>query len=246
MKAKMILMSILLILTTMIISCQKDTPRSIDVFVDLSLSTNGERSFYKECIQSLTSLPFKSSDELSIFPITSKTLSDSKPLLISKPFPKNDISKTPLMYRREMNKFISDLKLQINSVCNKIDKLDPTPYTDIFSIFIVVSDRLSNEKKKHIIILSDMIEDSIIGGKRYNFSRDPINKEDYCANLIKILKDEDMIPDLSGVVISVCGAKSSSEKSDDQYRSIRKFWELYTKQMGASIRFESTIQNILQ
>lgn len=244
MKQKIILILIFLTLNAINVNCQKpDITRSFIVFIDLSVSTKNDRSLYKEYLMSLTDV-LEGGDEISVFPITSKTMSDAQPLLDKRYFPKKERFENPFIYNSKKTKFINELKSQITNVCEKIDELPPTPYSDIFSAFAVAADKLPDRKKKYIIILSDMVEDSVIGQRRYNFQRDRVN-EDYCVRLIKTLENEKLLPNLSGTTILIYGAKSSDETlSDNQYRSIRKFWELYAKQIGASLKYNISIRDI--
>jgi hypothetical protein len=81
-----------------------------------------------------------------------------------------------------------------------------------------------------------MLQDSIIAGKRWNFERDRIDSE-YCSALLSTLKQHQLIPNLSGVVVYIGGAKSANnDKTDERAIEVRRFWELYIHETGADLK----------
>ena len=101
-----------------------------------------------------------------------------------------------------------------------------TPYTEILNSLNIADTLFHKEKReKVLVILSDMIQDS----KEFRFDRAKITNK-YIADVIKVRKQQDLIPNLNGVKVYVAGASAADSR---KFRSIEKFWSRYFEVSGA-------------
>jgi hypothetical protein len=81
------------------------------------------------------------------------------------------------------------------------------------------------ERKKILVILSDMIEDS----KEYNFDKDKITDE-YINNVIRDRQKNNLLPNLTGVKVYAAGASAADS---NKFRAVQTFWARYLTKTGA-------------
>lgn len=228
---------VLLLVLSLLWSCRETAPpRFILVFVDFSGTAQYSRDYYKEVVQKMVMKLDRGGDKIVVNQISDKTWSDAKPLLQSEPFPKPAPLENPLVYKKKKEEFQARLQTELKATCDAIDKGSISPYTDIINAFMVAANIFSRKTQCILVLLSDMLQDSIIAGTRWNFERDRIDSA-YCSTLISTLKKYQLIPNLDGVVVYVGGAKSAEQDATDERAiEVRRFWELYIKETGADLK----------
>jgi len=227
----------LLMLLGLLLGCRQSPPPSfIIVFIDLSGTSLDERNYYKEELRRIEMKLNRGGDEILVNAISDKTLTNAKPLLDSGPFPEPEPLENQLVYKNRKNQFQTRLQTKLQAVCDAIDQAPISPYTDIINAFRVAADILVGKQQRVLVLLSDMLQDTIIAGTRWNFERDRIDNA-YRSALLNTLKQHQLIPNLSGVAVYVGGAKSAEQdKNDERAIEVRRFWELYIKETGADLK----------
>jgi len=223
---------------SLLIGCREAAPpRFILVFVDFSGTAKSSRDYYKEEVRKMVMKLNHGGDKIVVNQISDKTWSDAKPLFVSAPFPKPAPLENPLVYKNRKEEFQASHQAKFKTACKRIDEGAISPYTDIITSFMVAADIFPVGKTQRLLVLlSDMLQDSIIAGTRWNFERDKINSA-YRSALLNTLKQHKLIPNLEGVAVYVGGAKSAErDKTDERALEVRRFWELYIKETGADLK----------
>ncbi len=194
----------------------KNPPRAIVVFVDMSGSTNkARRTVYRNAFDKIYK-NLREEDRIVVGTITSHSYIDFKPA-VDVDIPKQTIWDNRLQYEQKLAKIKKSVKDAVNRL---LSRKKGTPYTEILNSLNVADTILHKEKRKKIlVILSDMIQDS----KQYKFERYKISNK-YIANVIRNQKRQNLIPNLGDVKVYVAGASAPNSK---KFRDIQKFWARY-------------------
>jgi hypothetical protein len=194
----------------------KKPPRVIVVMVDMSGSTNkARRTVYRNAFDKIYK-NLRQGDRIVVGTITSHSFIDFKPVVDAE-FPKQTIWDNRLQYEQKLAKTKKNVR---DSVERLLSRKRGTPYTEILNSLNVVDTLLHKEKRKKIlVILSDMLQDS----KQYKFERYKISNK-YIANVIRNQKRQNLIPNLADVKVYVAGASAPNSK---KFRDIQKFWARY-------------------
>lgn len=227
-----------MIIILIVSGCQNhEKSRLIICFIDYSESAVNNRSYYQEQLRKISD-SLKPGNRLITFRITDKTQTDAVPILDSGEYPKKLLNENPLEYKKRCEEFKTELLSKIKSACENIANDYVSKYTDILGVFLIASDIASGCKNYEVslIILSDGLHDGILLGRRYNFEKDKIDDK-YCLDLINTLEQNGLIPKLSGVFVYFIGVGSAlADKSDERIINVRRFWERYIEQTGASLK----------
>lgn len=194
----------------------KNPPRAIVVFVDMSGSTNkARRTVYRNAFDKIYK-NLREEDRIVVGTITSHSYIDFKPA-VDVDIPKQTIWDNRLQYEQKLAKIKKSVKDAVNRL---LSRKKGTSYTEILNSLNVADTILHKEKRKKIlVILSDMIQDS----KQYKFERYKISNK-YIANVIRNQKRQNLIPNLGDVKVYVAGASAPNSK---KFRDIQKFWARY-------------------
>ncbi len=194
----------------------KKSPRAIVVFVDMSGSTNkARRTVYRNAFEKIYQ-NLRQGDRIVVGTITSHSYIDFKPVIDAE-IPKESIWTNRLKFEQNLAKTKNDIQ---KSVDRLLSRKRGTPYTEILNSLNIVDTFFHKEKRKKIlVILSDMIQDS----KQYKFGRHKISNK-YISNVIRNQKEQNLVPNLADVKVYVAGASAPNSK---KFRSIQKFWERY-------------------
>lgn len=194
----------------------KKSPRAIVVFVDMSGSTNkARRTVYRNAFEKIYQ-NLRQGDRIVVGTITSHSYIDFKPVIDAE-IPKESIWTNRLKFEQNLAKTKNDIQ---KSVDRLLSRKRGTPYTEILNSLNIVDTFFHKEKRKKIlVILSDMIQDS----KQYKFGRHKISNK-YISNVIRNQKEQNLVPNLADVKVYVAGASAPNSK---KFRSIQKFWARY-------------------
>jgi hypothetical protein len=232
----------LLLAATLAAGCAPSTPTAqergtaVVVFVDFSQSVGSEdlagfrREIDQEILPSLTA-----GDRLLIAPIHDRTLTDFRPLLDANLPAKPRFSgwMDNVMTFNRQTKDIESRVLQVKDkvvadVARVFAKGRSSPYTDVISSMLIAQKLFHNEtRRKVLVIMSDMIEDSPA------FRFDQISWS--AATVEKILAEmeaKSLIPKLPGVCVYVSGASAGSAALAEH---IGRFWHAYFRRTGADM-----------
>jgi hypothetical protein len=236
----------LLALTTQVLllttGCTPSVPAAVRhatavvVFIDFSGSISGQdRVSYRREIESEILPSLSPGDRLLIAQINDKTLTEFRPFVDATLPAKPDFNgwlNNVLKYNRQAKEIeaeVARLKEKIGAdVAHLFTKRYGSPQTDIFSSLIIAEKLFYDEpRRKVIVLMSDMIEDS----PPYDFERVSWSP----ATITKTLADLDakgLIPKLPGVCVYVSGA---SAKSAELAENIGRFWQAYFRRAGADM-----------
>lgn len=200
----------------------KKQPRVMAVFVDMSGSTNeARRTVYRNAFEKIFQ-NLQDGDRIVVGTITGRSYIDFKPAVDAE-IPKQSIWVNRIAY--EQNQAKTKKKIQ-TAVDRLLSARRGTPRTEIINSLNIADKIFHNEKRRKIlIILSDMIQDS----REHNFDRVKVTNA-YTTKIIKARKKQNLIPDLGAVKVYVAGATASDSK---KFRSIEKFWKRYFAAAGA-------------
>ena len=228
-----------LLLTT---GCTPSVPAAVRhatavvVFIDFSGSISGDdRTSYKREIESEILPSLSAGDRLLIAQINDKTLTEFRPFVDATLPAKPDFNgwlNNVLKFNRQAKEIeaeVARLKEKIGAdVAHVFTKRYGSPQTDIFSSLLIAQKLFYDEpRRKVIVLMSDMIEDS----PPYDFERVSWSP----ATITKTLADLDakgFIPKLPGVCVYVSGA---SAKSAELAENIGRFWQAYFRRAGADM-----------
>ncbi|UCG05289.1 MAG: hypothetical protein JSV83_15370 [Desulfobacterales bacterium] len=203
-------------------SKDKQGPRAILVFVDMSGSTNiARRTVYKNAFEKIYQ-NLRQGDRIIVGTITGRSYIDFKPV-VDVEIPKQSVWVNRISFEQNLAKTKENIRKQVEGL---MSRKKGTPRTEILNSLNIADTIFHNEKRhKILVILSDMVQDS----KEYNFSRVKVT-DAYTADIIKYRKKNNLIPNLKGVKVYVAGASADEAK---KFRSIEKFWNSYFEVTGA-------------
>jgi hypothetical protein len=199
-----------------------ESSRVMVVFVDMSGSTNSaRRSVYREAFEKIYE-SLRQGDRIVVGTITSHSYVDFKPA-VDIEIPKKSIWVNRLAFEQNLAKSKSDLQKAVDGL---LSRKEGTPRTEILNS-LNIADTIFHEEKRNkiLVILSDMVQDS----REYNFDRAELT-DAYIANVVRQRKENNLVPDLTGVKVYVAGASADEAQ---KFRSIEKFWDQYFEAAGA-------------
>jgi hypothetical protein len=207
---------------------------SILVFIDFSGSIHGaERVGYRRELERDVLPWLAPGDRIVIASIDDRTLTSFRPLAeatlpVTPPF--NGWVDNVLKYRQQVKSIEAEVARARTQLATDVAAAfahpAASPYTDIFSSVLLARQLFDgDDRRKVLIIMSDMIEDY------------PPHKFDamtWRADTMKKLLDEvqvkRQIPDLSGVCVYVSGASAARA---DLARDIGRFWQEFFRRAHA-------------
>jgi hypothetical protein len=198
-------------------------PRAIIIFVDMSDSANQARgTVCKEAFEKIYQ-NLRQGDRVVVGTITSRSYIDFKPT-VDEEIPKKTIWDNRLQFERKLANTKEKIRREVNQL---LSRERGTALTEILDSLIIADTLFHDEKerKKILVILSDMIEDS----KGYNFDKDKITDE-YIDNVIRNRQNNNLLPELTGVKIYVAGASAADS---NKFRAVQTFWARYLTKSGA-------------
>jgi hypothetical protein len=201
---------------------QDKTPRVIVVLVDMSGSTNkARRTVYNESFDKIYE-NLQQGDRIVIGTITSNSFIDFKPVVDAE-IPEQSIWLNRIQYEQNLAKTHKEIQAAVNHL---LSQKKGTPYTEILNSLNIADTIFHNEKRKKIlVILSDMMQDS----KEYRFERVRVT-DSFTRQVIRQRKQQNLVPNLSEVKVYVAGASAADSK---KFRSVERFWAKYFSASGA-------------
>jgi len=224
--------------------CNKSTSRKlIVVLIDLSESANKPEmkklylDSFKKIVDKITH-----EDALFVAPITEKSILELNFIVEEENIvPLNITINTNLQVERKLRKegkekleakkqeFLKKVEDVLINQTRKIYK------TDILSSLNMADERVfrsfsSQNYKKMLVIMSDMMEDSDV----YNFEKQLLS-DGKVSEIISSRKEKGLLPKLNDVKIFVVGANAPSVS---KYNDIKKFWIKYFVESGAELTEE--------
>jgi hypothetical protein len=194
----------------------------IVVLVDMSGSTNqARRTVYRNSFDKIYG-SLQQGDRIVVGTITSRSFIDFKPV-VDEEIPKQTIWVNRIHFEQNLAKTKKTIREEVEVL---LSRKKGTPYTEILNSLNIADTLFHKEKReKVLVILSDMIQDS----KEFRFDRVKITNQ-YIADVIKIRRQQNLIPNLAGVKVYVAGASAPDSR---KFRSIEKFWSRYFEISGA-------------
>lgn len=198
------------------------TPRAIVVLVDMSGSTNkARRTTYSEAFDKIYD-NLRQGDRIVIGTITSNSYIDFKPVVDAE-IPKQSIWVNRIQYEQNLAKTQKDIRRAVDRL---LSRRKGTPYTEILNSLNIADTIFHSEKRKKIlVILSDMMQDS----REYRFERVRVT-DSFTRKVIQQRKRQNLVPNLAEVKIYVAGASATDSR---KFRSIERFWAKYFAASGA-------------
>lgn len=231
----------LLILISLLSSCNSETNDTIPnkvvcVLFDLSETTNKPeiRKTYLNKFKLILGKMNKG-DVIEAALITEKSVSELN-LSIEHSFTAIEISiDNDMMIKAQKRISDSLMQVQKDSLLHVADSVLFRPHrkildTEILSSLQVAERVLSSfpQKKKVLVIFSDMVEESSTA----NFAAS-VPTDNQIKNIITSQKKKLLVPSLKGVNVYCIGATA---KRTEDYNSIRKFWLTFFKETGAELK----------
>lgn len=138
-----------------------------------------------------------------------------------------------ILYKRKLRQQQQELERQRQLVRQQLQALleqgDASSETHIIESLWVCQQLFHSEtrRRKRLIILSDMLEESEIA----NFARDRLSKRQI-TELLEKLQGDGLVPDLTGVEVYVAGAVAHPLELAE---SVQQFWLAYFQRAGAHL-----------
>lgn len=197
-------------------------PRSIMLFVDMSLSTIKDRDNYKNYM-GLVVRKLRPGDKLTVCKIIDLTIADFTPIYQTE-IPKFDFWKDN---RTLHDKLVLEIHQHlVTAVDSVLDSRDRIANSEIINSFLICEQYMRNKTgRKTMIILSDMQECST----EMNFEKERLSA-DYVERAIRTLKAKGRLPKLNGLEVWVAGAYA---KNTEQYFGVQGFWSRFIEEAGA-------------
>jgi len=207
----------------------------IVVLLDRSGSVRGDRAIYDKAL-SVIRKSLREGDRFLMGSITSASGTDfatsidyslpaplGEPGWMAEPVEYKKMKKTR---QKQLNDILSNLDREIKVF---LDKKSDTARTTIFESLSVVEPLFQSEvrKRKILVILSDMLEDSGVA----NFDRGRLSNETI-REVIEHQQSIGTLPDLRDVKVYVAGAVASPP---ERAGSVKRFWLEYFAATGASM-----------
>ena len=200
----------------------KKKARIILVFVDMSGSTNrARRTVYSEAFEKIYQ-NLQQGDRFVVGTITGRSYINFKPVVDAE-IPKKSIWVNRIQYEQNLAKTRENIRKEVNRL---LSRKRGTARTEILNSLNIADTIFHDENRdKILVILSDMVQDS----REYNFDQAKVNNK-YIANIIRVRKKKNLIPNLNNVKVYVAGASADNSQ---KFRSIEKFWTRYFSASGA-------------
>jgi hypothetical protein len=200
-------------------------PRTVIIFVDLSLSSLPERENYKRYIEKVAS-KLAPGDRVAVGKIIDLTIADFVPIADVAIPAFNFWTDNRTLHKKLVDEITSQLFANIDSVLDSRGKIERS---EIINAFLISEQFLRKKSgRKSLIILSDMLECS----SEYNFEREELTN-DYVEKAIQSLRYKGRIPRLDHVEVWVAGAFA---KTTEKYFAVQTFWNRYIRETGADCR----------
>lgn len=231
---------LLIVLGTLLIpmsafSESQDTDRHIIFLVDFSGSVKQNIDNYWKTIETVTGCSqdmnkkdisicnmIQAKDRIVIIPITGQSKTNTK--IISDVYiPKKGLIDSKSKYRLQT---VPVKKKFRNDIIEAFSEPILANNTEILSAIEVAEHLFKGieAKRKILVILSDMIEES----EYYNFKENTV----YSQQIIEKERSAGRMPVLDGVKVYVSGASAETDKKFDE---VREFWMSYFEKTGASL-----------
>jgi len=197
-------------------------PRTIMLFIDMSLSTIKDRENYKNYMGLVVS-KLRPGDKLTVCKIIDLTIADFTPIYQTE-IPKFDFWKdNRTLHEKLVQQIHQNLIVAVDSV---LDSRERIANSEIINSFLICEQYMRNKSgRKTLILLSDMLECS----NEMNFEKEKISV-DYVERSIKNLKVKGRLPKLNGLEVWVAGAYA---KNTEQYFAVQGFWNRFIEEAGA-------------
>jgi len=200
----------------------KKKSRVLVILVDMSGSANvARRTVYKEAFEKIYQ-NLRQGDRVMVGTITGRSYIDFKPAVDSE-IPKKSIWVNRIQFERNLTETKEKVRTEADRL---LSRKRGTQRTEILNSLNIADTIFHNEKRRKIlVILSDMIQDS----KEYNFSRVKLTDK-YINGVIEYRQKHNLIPNLTDVKVYVAGATGADPS---RFRSVEKFWARYFAETGA-------------
>jgi len=197
-------------------------PRTIMIFIDMSLSTIKDRENYKNYMGTVVR-KLRPGDKLTVCKIIDLTIADFTPLYQTE-IPKFDFWKdNRTLHDKLVVQIHQNLVAAVDSV---LDSRERIANSEIINSFLICEQYMRNKTgRKTMIVLSDMLECS----NEMNFEKERISAA-YVERSIRILKAKGRLPKLNGLEVWVAGAYA---KNTEQYFAVQGFWNRFIEDAGA-------------
>lgn len=200
----------------------EEKPRMILVLVDMSGSTNlARRTVYRDAFKKIYQ-DIRQGDRIMVGTITGRSYIDFKPT-VDVEIPKKSIWVNRIQFERKLTQAKEKVRREVEGLlsCKR-----GTQRTEILNSLNIADTIFHNEKRKKIlVILSDMIQDS----REYNFAQTKVTNA-YINKVIQYRQRHNLVPNLGGVKVYVAGASGADS---NKFRSIERFWACYFQKSGA-------------
>ncbi|MBN1892882.1 hypothetical protein JW906_00225 [bacterium] len=220
--------------------CSKQAPQPksqgkvVCLLCDLSESTNKPeiRKSYQDYIRMVLD-GTRENDVLLASPITEKSIAERYILRHAFPDFSTDTD-NPLYQQAQRKKFDLRMQAEKDSLFGVITgtlfdpslKIVKTDITSSLSAAQAVFESFA-EKKRVLVILSDMIEDS----ESYDFEKENLT-DARIREIIRVETEKGRLPSLAGVHVHVAGAAAEDK---EHFFKVRKFWMEYFKACKATL-----------
>lgn len=196
--------------------------RVLVIFVDMSGSANlARRTVYREAFEKIYQ-NLGQGDRVMVGTITGRSYIDFKPAVDVK-IPKKSIWVNRIQFERNLTETKEKIRREVGRL---LSRKRGTQRTEILNSLNIAETIFHNEKRRKIlVILSDMIQDS----KEYNFDRVKVTDK-YIDKVIRYRQKNNLIPSLTDVKVYVAGASGTDS---NKFRSVEKFWVRYFAESGA-------------
>lgn len=208
--------------------------RFIAVLVDRSASARRDTTLYAESLHHILAAA-QEGDRVLIAPITATSGTDFGSRIdyaLPSPFRKQGIMEEPVQYRREHRTHGE----QVLATRNRAEAetrafLEEGSWsgrtTILESVYVLAPVFQLESRRKVLVILSDMVEESDLGDFR---DTDPTAES--TRRVIKAARSTGIMPDLSGVSVYVAGAIASPPP---RAAALERFWQAYFEAAGATM-----------
>ncbi len=197
-------------------------PRTIMLFIDMSLSTIKDRENYKNYM-GLVVRKLRPGDKLTVCKIIDLTIADFTPIYQTE-IPTFDFWKdNRTLHEKLVNQIHQNLIVAVDSV---LDSRERIANSEIINSFLICEQYMRNKTgRKTMIVLSDMLECS----NEVNFEKERISAE-YVERAMRNLKAKGRLPKLNGLEVWIAGAYA---KNTEQYFAVQGFWNRFIEEAGA-------------
>jgi len=197
-------------------------PRIIFILVDMSGSTNQARqTVYREAFGKIYP-SLDQGDRILVGTITGRSFINFKPA-VDVEIPKKSLWMNRIQFERKLTETKDTIREEVEKL---LSQKKGTARTEILNSLNIADTIFHDDRRRKVlVILSDMIQDS----RDYNFARINVT-EDYIDRVIHDRYEHKLIPNLKDVKVYVAGA---SGKDPAKFRSVERFWSRYFGKSGA-------------